>query len=132
MAQCGVEFNCLSLPSHPQDKAIRGQDGLLVLKSVKRTDSGMYNCKGVDYDNLDADLTGTVALTVNCERARRIRGKKKKIQAPLGEKKNPTPFFCSRGASSINHRANREWNELEWNSFRGPISNLILHSLSAL
>lgn len=47
------------------DKAITGQDGLLVLKSVKRTDSGQYNCKGVDYDNLDADLTGTVALTVN-------------------------------------------------------------------
>lgn len=81
MAQCGVELNCLSLPSHLQDKAITGQDGLLVLKSVKRTDSGQYNCKGVDYDNLDADLTGTVALTVNCERARRIHQKKYKCHS---------------------------------------------------
>lgn len=85
MAQCGVGLNCLSLPSLLQDKAIGGQDGLLVLKSVKRTDSGMYKCMGVDYDNLDADLTGTVALTVNCERARRIR--QKKIQAPARKKK---------------------------------------------
>lgn len=52
-----------------QDKAITGQNGLLVLKSVKRTDSGTYKCQGLDYDNLEADLTGIVALTVHCERA---------------------------------------------------------------
>lgn len=50
-----------------QDKPINGQGGLLILKSVKRTDNGVYKCTATDFDNLDADLTGTIALTVNCE-----------------------------------------------------------------
>lgn len=50
-----------------QDKVIIGQGGLLTLKSVKRTDSGVYKCKAIDYDNIDADLSGEIVLTVNCE-----------------------------------------------------------------
>ncbi|XP_040900582.1 basal cell adhesion molecule isoform X2 [Toxotes jaculatrix] len=44
---------------------ILGQGGLLTLKSVKRTDTGVYMCKAIDFDNLDADLSGTVNLTVH-------------------------------------------------------------------
>lgn len=44
---------------------INGQGGLLTLKSVKRTDSGLYMCSAMDFDNLDADLSGTINLTVN-------------------------------------------------------------------
>ncbi|XP_049439197.1 basal cell adhesion molecule isoform X1 [Epinephelus fuscoguttatus] len=46
-------------------KDITGQEGLLTLKSVKRTDSGLYKCTAIDFDNLDADLTGTITLNVN-------------------------------------------------------------------
>ncbi|XP_062421662.1 LOW QUALITY PROTEIN: basal cell adhesion molecule [Pungitius pungitius] len=46
-------------------KAISGQGGLLVLKSVKRTEAGVYECTATDFDNLDADLSGTINLTVN-------------------------------------------------------------------
>ncbi|XP_031144937.1 basal cell adhesion molecule isoform X3 [Sander lucioperca] len=46
-------------------KDINGQGGLLMLKSVKRTDSGVYKCKATDFDNLEADLSGTITLTVN-------------------------------------------------------------------
>lgn len=52
---------------HTQDKQITGQEGLLTLKSVKRTDSGEYSCHATDYENLDADLRDTLTLTVNCE-----------------------------------------------------------------
>ncbi|XP_074539482.1 basal cell adhesion molecule isoform X2 [Halichoeres trimaculatus] len=44
---------------------ISGVGGLLTLKSVKRTDGGEYMCRATDFDNLDADLSGTIALTVN-------------------------------------------------------------------
>ncbi|XP_070691656.1 basal cell adhesion molecule [Pempheris klunzingeri] len=44
---------------------ISGQGGLLTLKSVKRTDSGKYKCTAMDFENLDADLSGTIDLTVN-------------------------------------------------------------------
>ncbi|XP_029307785.1 basal cell adhesion molecule isoform X2 [Cottoperca gobio] len=44
---------------------ISGQGGLLVLKSVKRTDTAVYMCTATDFDNLDADLSGSIALTVN-------------------------------------------------------------------
>ncbi|XP_037641937.1 basal cell adhesion molecule isoform X2 [Sebastes umbrosus] len=44
---------------------LTAQSGLLKLKSVKRTDSGVYMCKATDFDNLDADLSGTITLTVN-------------------------------------------------------------------
>ncbi|XP_037532086.1 basal cell adhesion molecule isoform X2 [Nematolebias whitei] len=47
------------------DKLIIGQEGLLTLKSVKRTDSGEYSCHVTDYENLDADLRDTLTLTVN-------------------------------------------------------------------
>nr|XP_046254998.1 basal cell adhesion molecule isoform X3 [Scatophagus argus] len=46
------------------DEAVRGQGGLLTLKSVKRTDSGVYKCTAIDFDNLEADLSGTIPLTV--------------------------------------------------------------------
>ncbi|XP_044064680.1 basal cell adhesion molecule isoform X2 [Siniperca chuatsi] len=45
--------------------AITGQGGLLMLKSVKRTDSGLYKCTATDFDNLDADLSGMISLTVH-------------------------------------------------------------------
>ncbi|XP_059194904.1 basal cell adhesion molecule isoform X2 [Centropristis striata] len=46
-------------------ETILGKAGLLQLKSVKRTDSGLYKCLAIDYDNLDADLSGTINLVVN-------------------------------------------------------------------
>ncbi|KAG7216899.1 hypothetical protein INR49_001553, partial [Caranx melampygus] len=46
-------------------KSIIGQNGLLTVKSVKRTDSGVYTCTAIDFDNLDADLSGTINLNVN-------------------------------------------------------------------
>lgn len=50
-----------------QNKTINGQYGVLTLKSVKRSDSGLYKCTATDFDNLEADLSGTITLTVNCE-----------------------------------------------------------------
>ncbi|XP_030249740.1 basal cell adhesion molecule isoform X2 [Sparus aurata] len=47
------------------DKAVSGQGGMLVLKSVKRSDAGVYKCTATDFDNLDADLSGTISLIVN-------------------------------------------------------------------
>ncbi|XP_032374566.1 basal cell adhesion molecule isoform X1 [Etheostoma spectabile] len=46
-------------------KATSGQGSLLILKSVKRTDGGVYKCTATDFDNLEADLSGTITLTVN-------------------------------------------------------------------
>ncbi|XP_034553650.1 basal cell adhesion molecule isoform X1 [Notolabrus celidotus] len=46
-------------------KAVSGQGGVLTLKSVKRTDGGVYECTATDFDNLEADLSGTITLTVN-------------------------------------------------------------------
>ncbi|XP_008275635.1 basal cell adhesion molecule [Stegastes partitus] len=46
-------------------KVITGQGGLLTLKSVKRTDAGQYKCTATDFDNLDADLSGVIALAVH-------------------------------------------------------------------
>lgn len=46
-------------------KDVNGNAGLLTLKSVKRTDSGLYKCTAIDFDNLDADLSGTITLNVN-------------------------------------------------------------------
>ncbi|XP_068591564.1 basal cell adhesion molecule isoform X1 [Cebidichthys violaceus] len=46
-------------------KAISGQNGVLLLKSVKRTEGGVYKCTATDFDNLDADLSGIITLTVN-------------------------------------------------------------------
>ncbi|KAM9353761.1 basal cell adhesion molecule isoform 2-T2 [Symphorus nematophorus] len=45
--------------------AIHGQGGLLTLKSVKRTDEGVYVCNGIDFDNLEAELSGSITLTVH-------------------------------------------------------------------
>ncbi|XP_028971863.1 basal cell adhesion molecule isoform X2 [Esox lucius] len=39
--------------------------GVLTLMSVKRSESGLYKCKATDYDNLDADLSGNVSLSVH-------------------------------------------------------------------
>ncbi|KAM7383190.1 hypothetical protein PAMP_002862 [Pampus punctatissimus] len=46
-------------------KPIVGQGGLLMLKSVKRTDVGEYMCTAIDYDNIEADLSGKISLTVH-------------------------------------------------------------------
>ncbi|KAM6995005.1 basal cell adhesion molecule isoform 2-T2 [Tautogolabrus adspersus] len=46
-------------------KAVSGQGGLLTIKSAKRSDDGVYGCTATDFDNLDADLTGSITLTVN-------------------------------------------------------------------
>ncbi|XP_068998429.1 basal cell adhesion molecule isoform X1 [Embiotoca jacksoni] len=43
----------------------QGQGGLLTLKSVKRTDAGEYKCTATDFDNLDADLSGVIILSVH-------------------------------------------------------------------
>lgn len=48
-----------------EEKYIAGQRGRLTLQSVKRTDSGLYECKATDFDNLDADLHGEITLTVH-------------------------------------------------------------------
>ncbi|XP_071325114.1 basal cell adhesion molecule isoform X2 [Trachinotus anak] len=45
-------------------KDVSGQGGLLTLKSVKRTDAGVYKCTATDFDNLEADLSGTITLNV--------------------------------------------------------------------
>lgn len=42
-----------------------GQGGLLMLKSVSRTDAGVYMCTAIDFDNLDADLSGKITLAVH-------------------------------------------------------------------
>ncbi|KAG7266363.1 hypothetical protein CRUP_001144, partial [Coryphaenoides rupestris] len=44
---------------------VAGQGGVLTLKSVKRSDAGVYKCKATDFDNLDADLSGEINLVVN-------------------------------------------------------------------
>lgn len=62
-----------SLSSRLQNDAISGTGGLLTLKSVKRTDSGVYKCSAIDFDNIEAELTGTVTLNVNCEQANDAR-----------------------------------------------------------
>ncbi|XP_029361171.1 basal cell adhesion molecule [Echeneis naucrates] len=46
-------------------EAIRVQGGLLTLKSVKRTDAGVYKCTAMDFDNLEADLSGIINLNVH-------------------------------------------------------------------
>lgn len=51
----------------PQEQVVSGERGVLTVKSVKRTDSGNYKCTAMDFENLEADLSGTIALTVNCE-----------------------------------------------------------------
>ncbi|XP_051921060.1 basal cell adhesion molecule-like isoform X2 [Hippocampus zosterae] len=47
------------------DKVVFGQGGLLTLKSAKRTDAGVYTCKAIDFDNLEADLKGEITLSVH-------------------------------------------------------------------
>ncbi|KAM8870465.1 basal cell adhesion molecule isoform 2-T2 [Spinachia spinachia] len=46
-------------------KPVMAQGGLLLLKAVERADAGVYKCTATDFDNLDADLSGTISLTVN-------------------------------------------------------------------
>lgn len=46
-------------------KPLSGQGGLLTLKSIKRTDAGMYMCNALDFDNIDADLSGKINLSVH-------------------------------------------------------------------
>ncbi|MEQ2174177.1 hypothetical protein GOODEAATRI_005114 [Goodea atripinnis] len=47
------------------DKPLNGKDGLLTLKSVKRTDSGRYFCTAFDFDHLDIELKAEKVLDVN-------------------------------------------------------------------
>ncbi|KAF6716576.1 Basal cell adhesion molecule [Oryzias melastigma] len=46
-------------------KDINGEKGLLTLKSVNRTNSGEYVCKGLDYDAGDKDLTAKLNVVVH-------------------------------------------------------------------
>lgn len=46
-------------------KSLPGEGGMLILKSIKRTDAGDYHCQATDFDNLDADLSGKISLSVN-------------------------------------------------------------------
>ncbi|XP_042345771.1 basal cell adhesion molecule isoform X2 [Plectropomus leopardus] len=46
-------------------KPIKGEGGLLTLNFIKRTENGVYTCTAIDFDNLDADLSGTIDLAVN-------------------------------------------------------------------
>ncbi|XP_042280361.1 basal cell adhesion molecule [Thunnus maccoyii] len=46
-------------------KLLSGQGGLLTLKSIKRTDAGVYMCNALDFDNIDADLSGKINLSVH-------------------------------------------------------------------
>lgn len=54
-------------PFNLQGKPINGQGGVLMLKSVKRTDSGVYTCTATDFENMEANLTESIKLSVNCE-----------------------------------------------------------------
>ncbi|XP_072316033.1 basal cell adhesion molecule isoform X2 [Eucyclogobius newberryi] len=45
-------------------ESIPGEGGMLILKSIKRTDAGEYHCTATDFDNLDADLSGKISLSV--------------------------------------------------------------------
>lgn len=58
---------CVLSPIHFQKKRILGQKEIVMLKSVKRTDAGVYKCEALDFDNLEGDLIGTINLTVHCE-----------------------------------------------------------------
>ncbi|CAL8289974.1 unnamed protein product [Merluccius merluccius] len=42
-----------------------GQGGILTLKSVNRSDAGLYKCKATDFDNLEANLNGEINLAVS-------------------------------------------------------------------
>ncbi|XP_061771006.1 basal cell adhesion molecule isoform X2 [Nerophis ophidion] len=46
-------------------KSVNGLGGVLMLKSAKRTDGGVYKCTATDFDNIDADLTGEINLSVH-------------------------------------------------------------------
>ncbi|XP_061919929.1 basal cell adhesion molecule isoform X1 [Entelurus aequoreus] len=46
-------------------KTVNGVGGLLVLKSAKRTDTGVYKCTAFDFDNIEADLKGEINLSVH-------------------------------------------------------------------
>uniref|UniRef100_A0A8C6WN99 Basal cell adhesion molecule (Lutheran blood group) n=1 Tax=Neogobius melanostomus TaxID=47308 RepID=A0A8C6WN99_9GOBI len=46
-------------------KSISGEGGMLVLKSIKRTDAGEYHCNAIDFDNLEAELSGKISLSVH-------------------------------------------------------------------
>lgn len=52
---------------HLQGNRIPGEGGLLMLKSAKRSDSGVYKCEATDFDNLDAELQETINLKVHCK-----------------------------------------------------------------
>ncbi|XP_056157954.1 basal cell adhesion molecule-like [Lampris incognitus] len=44
---------------------ITAQGGMLTLKSVKRSEAGLYRCQATDFDNLEADLSSELTLAVN-------------------------------------------------------------------
>lgn len=49
-----------------QGDEAQGKDGLLILKSVKRSDAAQYKCTALDFE-IDFTLEKTIALTVDCE-----------------------------------------------------------------
>ncbi|CAL1610353.1 unnamed protein product [Knipowitschia caucasica] len=48
-----------------EGKSLQGEGGKLIIKSVKRTDAGKYHCTATDFDNIEADLSGEITLTVS-------------------------------------------------------------------
>ncbi|XP_038163046.1 basal cell adhesion molecule isoform X2 [Cyprinodon tularosa] len=63
--KCETDGNPQPLIEISKDGKIIGNNGLLTLKSVKRTDSGKYMCKATDFDQLDLDLEAEMDLVVN-------------------------------------------------------------------
>lgn len=66
---CFLPLSVLNAPLlfNFKGKPFNGQGGVLTFKSVKRTDNGMYTCTATDFENMEANLTGSIRLNVNCE-----------------------------------------------------------------
>ncbi|XP_028984982.1 basal cell adhesion molecule isoform X2 [Betta splendens] len=63
--KCETDGNPQPVFEFTKNKApVPGESGFLRIPSVKRTDAGLYTCTAMDFDNLDADLSGSINLTI--------------------------------------------------------------------